>query len=115
VDLSVARTSVADDLAVTGIRVATDPAKAQAPCVLVGPITRIEVGGPDVWHCEIPVWLIAPAPGNDRAVAWLAEHVTKVMAALGYEVTTATLGSYDVGQGALPAYEMTVTYLAEEE
>lgn len=112
-DLSAARGQVALDLASTGLRVATDPKHAHAPCVLVGPVTEVEVGGLCAWSCEIPVWLIAPAPGDQRAVDWLAANVTAVIDALD-EATTATLGTTDVGQGDLPAYEIISTYVAKE-
>lgn len=113
-DLSTVRTQIADDLrAATTLQVATNPASAHAPCVLVGPITEIETAGNCAWSVEVPVWIIAPAPGDQKAVDFLAKHVTDVMDALP-EVRTANLGSYEVGQGPLPAYEITAIVVAKE-
>lgn len=113
-DLAPIRAQVAADLtAATTLRVATDPKNAHAPCVLVGPITEVEVGGLCAWSVTVPVWIIAPAPGDQKAVDLLAQHVTDVIDALP-EVTSVVLGTYNVGQGDLPAYECTTTYVAKE-
>lgn len=113
-DLAPVRAQVAADIAAaTSLAVSLDPKKAQAPCVLVGPITEVEVGGPCAWSVTLPVWIIAPAPGDQRAVDYLAERVTDVMDVLP-EVSSATLGAYNVGQGDLPAYEITTTVVAKE-
>ena len=113
-DLPAERAQLAADLAAVGVRVATDPAAAQAPCVLVGPVTRVERDGVCAYSCEVPVWLIAPAPGNQQAVDWLGARITTVMDALGAAVDSATLGSYNIGQGDLPAYEITATLVVKE-
>lgn len=113
-DLAPLRAQVAADIAaVTTLNVATDPKSAHAPCVLVGPITEVESGGVCVWTVTVPVWVIAPAPGDQRAVDLLAGHVTDVMDALP-NVSSAVLGTYNVGQGDLPAYEVTTTVMAKE-
>lgn len=111
-DLSTVRASLAADLAATGLDVATNPKHAHAPCVLVGPITDVEVAGSCAWDIQVPVYLIAPAPGDSKAVDWLAQHITDVMVLCGD--ATATLGTYNVGQGDLPAYELTVSITAKE-
>lgn len=111
-DLSTLRSDLAADLASTGLHVSTTPKHAHAPCVLVGPITEIEVAGQCAWDVELAVWLIAPAPGDAKAVDWLAAHITDVLRVCGD--VTATLGSIDVGQGDLPAYEITVNLTGKE-
>lgn len=113
-DLAPLRAQVAADIAAaTTLRVATDPSKAHAPCVLVGPITEVETSGQAAYSVTIPVWVIAPAPGNQAAVDVLARHITDVMDALP-EVTSVVLGTTNVGQGDLPAYEATTTVVAKE-
>lgn len=113
-DLSTTRAEVAASVAAaTTLRVATEPRQATAPCVLIGPITEVETGGSCAWQVTIPVWIIAPAPGDQKAVDLLASHVTDVMDALP-EVSSAVLGSYNVGQGDLPAYEVSTTVLVKE-
>lgn len=94
------------------IRVVDDPKQAHAPCVLVGPIVSVEVGGTAAWDVQVPVWLVAPSPGDSKAVDFLATFVTTVLDACGE--ATATLGTYDVGQGALPAYEIQVSLVGKE-
>lgn len=112
-NLATLRSDIAAALFPTGIKIATDPRNAQAPCVLVGPIVSVETAGHCAWEVEIPVWLIAPAPGDQKAVDWLAAHITDVMKWLP-EVSSTALGTYNVGQGDLPAYEITVTMVAKE-
>jgi len=112
-DLATIRLNLAADLAATGIKVSLEPRKAQAPCILIGPVVRVKSGGLCVYEVEVPVMLIAPAPGDAKAVDWLAEHITSVMEACGAEVEAA-LGSYDVGQGNLPAYQIDCTIYAKE-
>lgn len=94
------------------IRVVDDPKQAHAPCVLVGPIVEVVRDGVCSYSIEVPVWLIAPSPGDSKAVDFLATFITTVLDACGD--ATATLGTYDVGQGALPAYEITTTLVAKE-
>lgn len=107
-DLNDARTALVVALGSTGVRVATDPAGAHAPCLLVGPVAEVEVVGACAYTVQVPVHLVAQAPATDRAVTWLAATLPAVLAALHpvAEVTTATLTSVNVGQGDLPAFEM---------
>lgn len=112
-DLAPLRASLAADIATaTSLPVATDPKKAHAPCVLVGPITDVASVGLCAWQLEIQVWVIAPAPGDAVAVDLLARHVTDVLGACGD--ATATLSTTNVGQGDLPAYEVTAILTAKE-
>ena len=111
-DLSAERATLVVALEATGLDVADDPKKAHAPCILVGPITDVEKAGPCAWDCTVTVWLAAPAPGDAKAVDWLAANVTDVMAACGD--SNATLSTLNVGQGDLPAYELTVNITAKE-
>lgn len=113
-DLSVIRAQIATDLAGVGLPVATTPSSAHAPCILVGPITEVETAGRCAWSCDVPVWVIAPAPGDQKAVDLLARYITDVMDALP-EVRSASLGSINVGQGDLPAYEVTAVVITREE
>lgn len=112
VDLNVVRTRLAADLTATGLHVATNPRKAHAPCVLVGPIVEVSAVGGCAWECTVPVYVVAPAPGDEKAVAWLASVLTDVLDAMAADTEPATLGTYDVGQGDLPAYEITATLTA---
>lgn len=112
-DLSTIRADLATALAATGIRVSTDAKHAHAPCILVGPITEVTRGGVCVWDAEMSVWLVAPAPGDQKAVDWLAANITAVLDVCGGEAT-ASLGSLDVGGGTLPAFEITYTVVARE-
>ena len=103
---------VADLSAATSVRVVDNPKHATPPSVLVGPIVSVERDGACVWEVQVPVWLIAPAPGDAKAVDFLAQHITDVLDACGD--ATASLGTYDVGQGPLPAYEVQVTLVGKE-
>lgn len=112
-DLAPLRAELADAIRnASTLLVATEPKHAHAPCVLVGPITSIETAGQCAWDIEVPVWVIAPAPGDQKAVDFLALHVTDVLDACGD--ATAVLGTYNVGQGDLPAYELTTRLVAKE-
>lgn len=112
-DLALLRAELADDIRnATTLDVTSNPKHAHAPCVLVGPITNVERDGTCAWEIEVPVWIIAPAPGDQKAVDFLAKHVTDVLSACGD--ATASLGTYDVGQGPLPSYECQVTLVGKE-
>lgn len=113
-DLSPLRAELAASIAeATTLPVATDPRAAHAPCVLVGPITDVARDGVCSWRAEISVYILAPAPGDSRSVDLLAKHVTDVLGACGHD-SSATLGTYDAGQGDLPAYQITTTLLGKE-
>ena len=113
-DLSPLRAELAQAIAAaTTLPVATDPRGAHAPCVLVGPITDVQRDGPCTWLAEVSVYVLAPAPGDARSVDLLAAHITDVLGACGDE-SSATLGTYDAGQGDLPAYQITTTLLGKE-
>lgn len=114
-DLAPLRADLAAAIAAaTTLPVATDPRAAHAPCVLVGPITDVERDGPCTWHAELSVYILARSPGDARAIDFLASHVTDVLSACGDE-SSATLGTYDAGQGDLPAYQITTTLLGKED
>lgn len=93
----------------TNVRVTMDPGAAHAPCALIGPATNITVDGLAVFDVEVPVWLIAKGPGGHEAVTDLQANILSVVAALQTcgEVVSTILGTYNVGQGDLPAYEIT--------
>lgn len=113
-DLSALRQQLVADIdAATDLDVVADPKKAHAPCVLVGPIVAVRSGGLCAWEADVPVWIVSPAPGDARAVDFLAAYVTDVLDVCGDEAE-ATLGTYNPGQGDLPAYEVTSTLIAKE-
>ena len=90
----------------TGLTVTRDPSTVNPPCVLVGmpSATRITVG--EQVALDVPVSLLAPAPGDKVNVDWLLDHLVGFTAALDLSELTAEAGTY--APGDFPAYTTTV-------
>jgi hypothetical protein len=103
-DLNDVREQIAQKLADAGFRVTLDPRNVNTPCVLVG-LPRSMVANGMGWcdlSFELPVSLIAPAPGNLTNLSYLLEKLPDVMKAI--EASTAEPDEISVGENDLPAY-----------
>ena len=69
------------------IRVTRDPATVVAPCVFVD-FPTVESTTLQAATMSVPVYLVAPAPGDLRASQWLLDHTPKFLAALATREAT---------------------------
>lgn len=69
------------------IRVTRDPATVVAPCVFVD-FPTINTSTLQAATMQVPVYLVAPAPGDLRASQWLLDNTPKFLAALAVREAT---------------------------
>jgi hypothetical protein len=88
----------------TGIPVTRDPSTVNPPCILVGmpSATRVTIG--EIVALDVPVSLVAPAPGDKTNVDWLLDHLVAFTGAI--TPTQPVVATTDVGD--FPAYTTTV-------
>ena len=81
---------LAELLAPAGLVVTQDPQTLNPPCVLVGAAlaTAPRLGGWQAARLEVPVWLLAPPPGDADAERWLLRHAATVAEAIGAATMT---------------------------
>jgi hypothetical protein len=100
------RDELAAKLAADGLNATTDPRAVVLPGVLVGVPPALDLATGCVLRLEVPVYVVAPPPGDDVAVRALLELVPRVMAIVG--VVHATVDSITLaGQADLPCYTVT--------
>ena len=104
--------------AVLGVPATRDPSQvayltASGGCILVGfPVQAgrlLEGGG----NLDVPVSLVAPAPGDLDAVDWLLEHLEGLVEFT--QVATTTHGPLDIGEQTYPAVTATARIAVQED
>lgn len=93
------RHDLAGKLAAAGLPATTDP-RAVAPFVLVGEPTMLGPVGIGGWTLEVPVHVVAPAPGDEASLEWRLEQAEAVCRVVGADAYTPDV----YGAGDLPAY-----------
>jgi hypothetical protein len=98
------REQIAQKIEAEGFRVTTDPRNLNTPCVLIGLPRAVTNRGMNWCNVgmQLPVSLVAPAPGTAENVSWLLENLPTVMQIIG--ATTAEPDEITQGENELPAY-----------
>lgn len=104
-DLGDARAVLAGKVAAAGLRVSVDPREVNPPCVLIGTPTSITRVGGCALEEVVPVFAVAPPPGNADAVDWLLDTVETLFGVLT-DATDAVPTVITVGVLEAPAYEL---------
>lgn len=115
-DLQQVRRDLAEHLGGSALPVVTDTKSAQPPCVLVGPVTQVEVETACAYQVTIPVMLIGRRPAGEANLAVIDAWLPQVLAAAQEvaEVSEALLGTIEVSQGDLPAYLIETVHVVKE-
>jgi hypothetical protein len=100
-----ARAVLADACRAAGVAATTDPG-AVPPMVLVDAGTYREPAGLGGWAVVIPVRVVAPAPGDAAALAWLEDTVEAVLAVAGWASAEPGTWAPSPVVAALPAYTL---------
>lgn len=87
--------------------VTTDPRGISPPCVLVG-VPSLDLTQARTALAQLPVHVIAPAPGNDDAVRWMLDRVSLIVPQLTPPLVDARPAPYDTGALMLPALTIIV-------
>lgn len=95
-------------VAAQGFTVVTDPLGIVPQSAVVGPIASITRAGLCDYDTTTVCYLVAPAPGNAPAIAWLEQNLPAFLAAL-LPSEDVTLGTLTTPGGDLPAYVATIT------
>lgn len=95
------------------VRVVVDPAQVVPPCVFVGlpTVVAATLAGHTL---EVPVHLVAPAPGDARAALFLLKHLPRLLVGTGTENAFPSIVDIDDDR-RFPAYTVTVTYTTEDD
>jgi hypothetical protein len=104
-DLGDAREALAGKVAAAGLRVSLDPRRLNPPCVLIGTPTIITRVTSCTLEEVVPVYAVAPPPGNADADAWLLATVETLFGVLT-DATQAVPTTVTVGAADAPAYEL---------
>lgn len=105
--LQAERRRVADALVAVGVaRVTLDPRNLNPPCVLVGVPSTVGHTTVCARAGQLPVFIVAPPPGNADAVAVMLDTADLCEGALDVESEQAT--SVAIGDVEAPAYQLTV-------
>lgn len=87
-------------------RVVRDPAKLVPPCLFLG-VPTVESRSLGGFNIELPVSLVAPAPGSLTNITWLTDHIEEILDACGTGEATPTVVRYS-DDVEFPAYTLAV-------
>lgn len=95
------------ELELAPVRVSGDVRALNPPCVLVGVPTDVALGAsPCTLEVRLPVYLVAPPPGQAANAAWLVDHLEATMRAVDARTARASDLVVGDGQAPLPAYHL---------
>jgi len=109
-DLNALRDALAAEVATAlgeATLVTTDPRGISPPCVLVG-VPSLDLSAARTALVQLPVHVIATAPGNDDAVRWMLSRVSLIVPGVAPPLLDARPGPYDSGGGVYPAHTLIV-------
>ena len=111
-DLNAVRDTLAAEVAAAlgeATTLTTDPRGISPPCVLVG-VPSLDLSAARTALAQIPVHVIATAPGNDDAVRWMLARVSLIVPQVAPPLLDARPGPYETGTGLLlPAITIIVS------
>lgn len=91
-----------------GTTVTDDPRGITPPCVLIG-VPSLDLSAARTALVQIPVHVIATAPGNADAKRWMLDRVSLIVPGVAPPMLDARPGPYDTGSLLLPALTIIVT------